>query len=222
MEVEHRVSPISKKSLGEAVAAVLEERIVSGYYSPGERLLEDQLANELEISRPSLRDGLLILKAKDLVVREPNRLTRVIDFTPKKIEDIYAIRSALETFSIDIIRDKKLSVDPLQNYIALADFPIGDRSEESVFEIIKNADIKFHETLIEIAGNQYCMQMWDTLRNQLLMLYSQILKNDRHRFNILNFSLNHRDIYLNLKNCNFEKAKEEVRQHIIDNTSLLV
>ena len=223
MNAEKPVLTISRKSLGEAVAGLLREKIIKGQYSPGERLIEEQLSNELGISRFSIRDGLRILESEDLVVHEPNKQTRVVSFTQKKIEDIYTIRLALETTSVDIIEAKGIPVTKLQLDAYTGELKKIRECEKDIYEKLKNVDMQFHETLIRVADNQYCIKIWEMIKNQILMLYSQILKSDSSRSETyLDFAGKHHAIIEALQAGAFAQAKKELHVHMATNTSFFL
>lgn len=218
---------INRRSMGQSVAKIIRERITSGFYSPGERLIEEQLSSELDISRFSIRDGLHILQAEDLIVRERNKQTCVISFDEKRIEDIYGIRIAIETFSVDVICTKNLSVEELEKNAAMADMlrkeiAQGNPNEHDVFQLIKEYDMSFHETLIRIADNQYCISVWKTIKNQLLTLYSQILKNNANRMRMLTSSVTHNDLLQLIKERDTESLNSKLHRHIKDNINFFI
>lgn len=75
----------------------IEEDIVFGVYPPGGKLVEDQLGERFGLSRYNLRSALSILQEKGLVEKIPNRGVRVIEPTPKEIDELYEIRLLLES-----------------------------------------------------------------------------------------------------------------------------
>ncbi|MBU6268575.1 MAG: GntR family transcriptional regulator [Sphingomonadales bacterium] len=78
------------------VADVLAKRILSGELKPGERLKQDQLATELEISRIPVRDALRILETRGLVTLRANAGARVASLSVRDMEISYRIREQLE------------------------------------------------------------------------------------------------------------------------------
>lgn len=80
----------------ERVADILAQRIQDGTLQPGERIKQDQLAVELEISRIPVRDALRILETRGLVSLKPNSGARVRSLTIRDMEISYRIREQLE------------------------------------------------------------------------------------------------------------------------------
>jgi DNA-binding GntR family transcriptional regulator len=76
--------------------ATLRQAILSGDFAPGRRLVEEELAGTLGVTRQSLRAALLDLAAEGLVERIPNRGARVRVVTIEEAVSITECRMALE------------------------------------------------------------------------------------------------------------------------------
>jgi DNA-binding GntR family transcriptional regulator len=85
---------------GEAARAhalsALRHAILSGDVAPGQRLVEEELASTLGVTRQSLRAALLDLTAEGLVERIPNRGARVRTVSTEEAVAITECRMALE------------------------------------------------------------------------------------------------------------------------------
>ncbi len=88
--------PLEKKSLRNEVFEWLYRRIVSGKYSPGEWLRQEEIANELDVSPTPVREALDKLAAAGLAERIPYRGVRVAQPTTREIADAYVLRLLLE------------------------------------------------------------------------------------------------------------------------------
>src|ERR1700734_542700 len=76
--------------------AALRQAILSGDVAPGQRLVEEELAGTLGVTRQSLRAALLDLTAQGLVERIPNRGARVRVVSTEEAVAITECRMALE------------------------------------------------------------------------------------------------------------------------------
>jgi DNA-binding GntR family transcriptional regulator len=74
----------------------LRQAILTGDVAPGQRLVEEELAGLLKVTRASLRAALIDLAAEGLVERVPNRGARVRVVTPEEAVAITECRMALE------------------------------------------------------------------------------------------------------------------------------
>ena len=84
----------------DGVVDALREAILVGRYQPGERLLQEEVAEALGISRIPLREALRRLEGEGLVVISPNRGAIVRPLGPKDVVDLYDVRLALETLAV--------------------------------------------------------------------------------------------------------------------------
>jgi DNA-binding GntR family transcriptional regulator len=74
----------------------LRDLILTGEYGPDERLVEEQLAERLGVSRTPVRQALTMLEAEGLVEIAPNRGATVCSFSIADVWDIYDLRAVLE------------------------------------------------------------------------------------------------------------------------------
>ena len=82
------------------VTGVLREAIVTGAFSPGERLPQDQLAELLMVSRMPIRAALRQLDSEGLVVNIPHRGAKVRELTPVELRELYELRVVVECFAL--------------------------------------------------------------------------------------------------------------------------
>src|SRR5579864_9777932 len=82
-----------------AATELIREAIIDGRLPPGQRLKEEELAQELGISRTPVREALLILQAEGLVTAVPNRGAVVRTYTESDLVDMYELRALLESFA---------------------------------------------------------------------------------------------------------------------------
>ncbi len=81
-------------SLG--AADLIRRAIIDGRVVPGQRLKEEELAQQLGISRTPVREALLVLQTEGLVVASPNRGATVRSYDLPDVEDMYELRALLE------------------------------------------------------------------------------------------------------------------------------
>ncbi|MFM0222008.1 GntR family transcriptional regulator [Paraburkholderia dipogonis] len=83
------------KTLPAQIAEGIFTAIASGEYAPGERIREEMLAEQFEVSRGPVREALRILEKDAVVHILPNRGARVTQLSIKEVNDIFEIRSKL-------------------------------------------------------------------------------------------------------------------------------
>lgn len=153
--------------LSDAVAAELERRILEGSLKPGDRLPpERELAGELGVSRPSLREAIQKLASKGMLVSRQGGGTYVTDrlestfFDPWREmlgahptlrEDLLEFRRMLEGQAAEWAAERATEADLArleQAYAALAAAFAGDDLERRA-----GADIDFHQAVGEATHN---------------------------------------------------------------------
>lgn len=82
-----------------SVLEKLRQLILVGEYGPDERLIEEHLAERLEVSRTPVRQALTMLEAEGLVEIVPNKGAVVCSFGAGEVWDIYDLRAVLEGYA---------------------------------------------------------------------------------------------------------------------------
>ncbi|WP_028537070.1 GntR family transcriptional regulator [Paludibacterium yongneupense] len=81
----------AKESLTEQIAHYLEQRIIMGEMEPGERIQELRIAAEMDVSRGSVRESLLILQRRHLVEIFPRRGAIVSSISGSDVRDFFEL-----------------------------------------------------------------------------------------------------------------------------------
>jgi DNA-binding GntR family transcriptional regulator len=87
-------------SVAGRIARALSERIVSGLLSPGERLMQDHIAEEFQASHVPVREAFRKLEAQGLVVSKPRCGVRVSDIDPAVVGEVTEMRAAMESLAL--------------------------------------------------------------------------------------------------------------------------
>lgn len=82
--------------LRDVVFNTLRDAILTGKLVPGERLMENQLAEKLGVSRTPVREALRMLELENLVELVPRKGAQVLDMSEKDIINILEVRGVLE------------------------------------------------------------------------------------------------------------------------------
>ncbi len=147
--------------LREHVKEAIMERILSGEYEPGQRLVETRLAREFETSQVPVREALRELESLRFVESEPFRGARVREVSHEELVEIYPVRSAIEEVAVRLatialdgdVRELERHLGAMER--AAAD---GDRHEQV------RSDVAFHETIVDACGNSILGEVWRSLR----------------------------------------------------------
>jgi len=150
--------------LPEQAAGVLRERILSGAYEPGARIVEADLARELDISRNTLRTALQVLAFEGLLVQNQFKSTRVPLPNSSDVFETYTLRNALEAMACRLAagRAARFGTEPLDRTIEHMCEAARADDRGAVIE----ADYAFHVAVVELAGHSRLREHYRLLQAQ--------------------------------------------------------
>jgi DNA-binding GntR family transcriptional regulator len=105
--VTGNLSPVTSVIRRDAVLSQLRNAILTGRLVPGERIREVQLAKDLGVSRPTLREAIYQLIHEGLLIQEPHKGVTIAGIDAATITDIAVVRASLETIAAKAIASEK-------------------------------------------------------------------------------------------------------------------
>jgi DNA-binding GntR family transcriptional regulator len=162
---------IAVKSVQQQAVETLRAGILSGFFKPGDRLVEMDLCARLGISRPSLREALRSLESEGLIEIIPNRGPQVPVLTWAQAEEIYRVRALLEGEAAALCakRARPEQIEGMRQ--ALDDFERAVRNEDGARRLSATAD--FYRMMQEAAGNTLIEELLRRLLARINMLRAQ-------------------------------------------------
>lgn len=137
----------SAPDLVERVYRALFDAISEGSLSPGARLTQEEIAEQLAVSRQPVLQALRLLKKDGLVHDAPGRGVVVAPLDPVQIAQVYEIRGALDGLAAGLAARRRAVLDP-----ALVDAGRRAARGKDIKAMIE-ADIAFHNAIYEASGN---------------------------------------------------------------------
>ena len=155
-----------RSTLVEKAANQIREAIKSGKLKPGERIIENDLANDMGISRFPIREAMRYLEKEGLVTTTPFKGAHVTELTAKDLEEIYALRSAIEELAIRTLVRKldKEKIEKLES--VLRTMKLVAKNATTIEKVI-DTDLSFHRTICELSENRRLLESWLNLSHQL-------------------------------------------------------
>lgn len=140
-------------SLTEEIASIIRERILNGQYGSGERIKENQIAEQLKVSRTPIREAFKQLEQEGLIELIPNRGCFALGFTKRDIEDIYAVRAAVEVLAVEraVNRITEEETARLQETFDLMEFYTNKGNSGKVMELNRT----FHQDIYSASGSRF-------------------------------------------------------------------
>jgi len=150
------------KTIGQMVYAVLREAILSGAFAPGEWLRQESLAAAIGVSRIPVRTALLQLESEGLVNFHPHRGARVRTLSAAQINEIYRLRTLLESYALRLSMTK-MTPARLHSLRELAR-QLDEQPEGGQFLDVR---VKFYRELYDSENNPLLVEMIEELRSHV-------------------------------------------------------
>jgi DNA-binding GntR family transcriptional regulator len=169
-----RLKTLTRPILRDEVYSSIKEAILTGEMAPGERLSIRGLLQEVGFSPTPIREALLKLEQEALVSRLQKGGFIVSKFTRKDIEEVFDIRSLLESHAVGLAA----------RYIETKDIEwLGKNIEESEQYIqkrklntVSTLNTEFHDYLNGLSKNDRLLSLIREFRDRIYQFRSAILR----------------------------------------------
>lgn len=190
--------------------------ILTGEYGPKERLIEEQLAERLGVSRTPVRQALTMLEAEGLVEITPNRGATVCSFSIEDVWDIYDLRAVLEGYAARRAAER-IERRELERLRDLADGMEGlagrfDDHEEEIRALVA-LNQEFHGTIVGASRNRRLQRLINRTV-EIPLMFKAFFWYTPHERAISNQY--HRRILEALEKGDAEKAETIMREHVYE------
>jgi DNA-binding GntR family transcriptional regulator len=181
------------------VADLIRDGILEGRLRPGDRLKEDTLAKELEVSRTPVREAIAMLQAEGLLEGQQHRGAQVRSYTPAELEEIYDLRSILEGYAA------RRAATRVTHRM--------EKLEPKDLEHLVQQNGIFHDTILQAADSQRLVAMVTQTRALPLIYQSYAWYTSAQ----LSLSLEyHRRVLSALERHDAEQAEYDMRHHLFN------
>ena len=139
---------VAEPDLVERVYDMLLTSITDGKLAPGERLAQEDLADQLNVSRQPVLQALRLLKKDGFVIDAGKRGVMVTSIDANWIAKVYQLRSALDGLAARLAAERKARIE--QNLLERGRKAAAGRS----ISTLVNTDIAFHNAIYAASGNE--------------------------------------------------------------------
>lgn len=198
---------LSTVSVVEALAASLRDRVLDGQLTPGTALAETEIAAEYGVSRPTARSAVTSLVHEGLLHREANKPAYVPRLTRADVEDIFLVRTPLETEVVRALIERG-TVPLTAAARALTDLEQleADASHSAFVE----ADLRFHQSLVDAVGSPRLSRLYRGIQGEVHLCMVQT----RHTLGRERIVAEHRAVLEALRSGNAGAAVSSMRSHL--------
>lgn len=146
----------------DVVYEFIRDAIVDGRLAPGLKLVQEQLAGELGVSRTPVREALTALGREGMVRAVHGSGYVVNDLSDQDITEVSAVRQRLETMALEQACGKLTPLHKVHVEAAIEEMVEADPADAArQFELNR----QFHQAMIEPCGNAFLLtlidQLWD-------------------------------------------------------------
>ena len=193
---------VKRSVLREDVKSFVIDAIMRGSYKIGERLVETQVARDLDISQAPVREAFRDLEQIGILRTVPYKGAYVNGYSSKELKDAYDVRAELESLAIrqalPAITDRQLE--------ALAEI-YEEMKKESDIKIQVALDVKFHESIVDASNNKILKSAWSAVSIASWTFYGF------YNFSQINMVPRHELILSALQERDAQKADDYIRLH---------
>jgi DNA-binding GntR family transcriptional regulator len=154
---------LERKRLADAVYDQLLEAIRDGEIADDERLVQEKLAEQLQISRTPVREALLRLEQDGILVSSPRGGFALYRMNQDEVRELYQARAAIEGQAVRILASRNdKAINARLREIIRREENISSSKVSDYF----NANRTIHRSMVELTGNRYLLEMFDNIWNR--------------------------------------------------------
>ena len=206
------------QSVPKAIASAIRSAIRSGRLSPGDRLFDSQIAEQMGNSRGSVREAFRILEQQGLVRIEARKGVFVSELSTNGVEELYTLRALLEGHAVRLAVEKQ-GYDPttLSELQGLVSQIYEGDSQGDPLETLE-FDLRFHDLMCSRCGHTLLLGVLASLHGQIERFHVAT----RFARDTSELADEHRLILETIASGDALGAERAVRDHIVRAGELLI
>lgn len=165
----------NKKSLSNMVYRDLKEKILKNKLLPGDKLIEMEIASELDVSRTPVREALKKLENDGLVTSFPRKSYIVSKISVKEAKNLYIVRKSLEPLCVELLAEKGLGKNT--KYFQEINEELGVAIYNGEEELAQNLIIEWNLALVKSLNNEILYEVMTMVNKRLYRFGNFIFKN---------------------------------------------
>ena len=203
-------------STAERMAVILRDRITAGELTPGTRLIEESMAEELGVSRNTLREAFRLLTYERLLVYELNRGVFVRTLAERDVVELYRVRRMIQMAAL---HESGKPESGKFGKVADAVREAEKAAEDGRWHDVGTANMRFHRELVGLAGGERIEEFMAQILAELRLVF-HVMKDPR-RFHEPYIGRN-RSILAALLSGDITGAEKLLREYLDDSERQLL
>jgi len=197
------------KSMADQIADHIQRSILEGTILPGDRLIEIEIAKQLNVSRTPTREAFRILASQGLVQITSNPGVRVTLITKTDLADLFEIRLLLEQYCLRKFVRNATGAE-IQDLEAVLQKMAKAVTDNDNLAYLKHS-VNFHAYYIDTCHNKRLISIFEILRNNIHCAQIFYMRKAIARTESVE---EHRAIWAAIKSGKIEKADTALSDHL--------
>ena len=208
-------TPVKPVSLVTDIAERFRASVVNGTLEPGEEINESQLAEQLGVSRGTLREAIRILIGEGLLEKLPNRTSRVRMLSPDKAWEIMTARAIIEGFAARVLAER-LTPEKLERLHSIWQrfYEAALANDRASFS---HWDFALHQAIMEMSGHAVLFETWTKISAWIRLMFAS---EDYSPEEMLANALNHKQVIDAIAAGDPYVAEEKLKADLLDQHEL--
>jgi len=205
----------TRRVLADVVTDDLRDAIVAHELEPGRRLAEDDLANQMGVSRGPVREALARLEREGLIVIERHKGARIASWGKSDVEEIFSLRIVLEQLAIEWACKNATAADIAILEGVIAEFRnLGEKQRN--IKNVSRLDLEFHSAIFNAAHHDRLYRAWEILRSQIhsFLIYTWTRDESINKSLMNSWDKDHIIFVDIIKKRDIEKGLKEIKAHV--------
>ena len=186
--------------------ALILDAIDLGLYSPGDRLVESELAERFGMSRTPIREALQRLETQSLLTRDGRSLI-VASLDHNQLSELYVVRSTLEGLAVRLAA-KHSTEEEISVLFAMIE---ADREILNDPAKLSRANRRFHEQIHRASHNMFLIKQLGMVHQSMALMASTSLAAEGRGERALD---EHYEIVKAIQDGDGKRAEEALQTHL--------
>lgn len=209
---------IKRKTLKTQVYKRLKDSIILGEIRPGDRLIEEKISSELQVSRSPIREAIRMLEKDGLLLVNSSGGVTVVEPTIEDFRSLYECRVEMESLAAYYAAQRRTQEELEKIHINLLDYT--KLSTTKKITEVNDVNFDFHDAIVKASSNPFLISMTTQLRGVNSFYRKAILEN--YPKHIKDALADHEKIYLAIANQDADAARLHMRRHIKNDYTLFM
>jgi DNA-binding GntR family transcriptional regulator len=195
--------------MADQIADHIQQSILEGNIRPGDRLIENDIAKQLDVSRTPTREAFRILASQGLVEINSNKGVRVTLITKSDLAELFEVRILLEKYCLrNFVRNATgAEIHNLETELKKMAMSVADNDNAAYLR----HSVNFHTSFINKCQNKRLISIFEILKNnihcaQIFYARKAVARQDSVQ--------EHQAIWGAIKSRSIEKAETALSHHL--------